>query len=245
MSNNSARASRFLYTFLCRLCTTTTWHVQIFSWFEYRNGKAINFTLSPSLWTQKQSPQFSFNLTSFLSSNWVTWYKGEKKFKGREVYFSVTFSLASSLTDRKVPNVRYWSLLWEKYRNFQEQPGHSPKGGAAIMSMTSGGFNPYAPESPVTARADSRPFYRLWRHRFQWSGTTLSANFCRVKRSFKPYQNLEILLSARAQNSQANILHLDQKAAKCATCKWLYVACENSRNVPSGEERGETVVFAG
>ena len=25
-----------------------------------------------------------------------------------------------------------------------------------------------------------------------------------------------------AQTSQANILHLDQKAAKCTTCKWLY-----------------------
>ena len=33
--------------------------------------------------------------------------------------------------------------------------------------------------------------------------------------------NLEILLSAHAQTLQANILHLDQKAAKCTTCKWL------------------------
>ena len=31
-----------------------------------------------------------------------------------------------------------------------------------------------------------------------------------------------ILLSAHARTSQANILHLDQKAAKCMTCKWLY-----------------------
>ena len=31
--------------------------------------------------------------------------------------------------------------------------------------------------------------------------------------------NLEILLSAHARTSQADILHLDQKAAKCATCK--------------------------
>ena len=30
------------------------------------------------------------------------------------------------------------------------------------------------------------------------------------------------LLSAHAQTSQANILHLDQKATKCTTCKWLY-----------------------
>ena len=33
---------------------------------------------------------------------------------------------------------------------------------------------------------------------------------------------LEILLSVLAWTSQANILHLDQKAAKCTTCKQLY-----------------------
>ena len=31
--------------------------------------------------------------------------------------------------------------------------------------------------------------------------------------------NLEILLSVHARTSQADILHLDQKAAKCSTCK--------------------------
>ena len=30
---------------------------------------------------------------------------------------------------------------------------------------------------------------------------------------------IEILLSAHARTSQADILHLDQKAAKCTTCK--------------------------
>ena len=30
------------------------------------------------------------------------------------------------------------------------------------------------------------------------------------------------MLSAHARTSQANILHLDQNAAKCTTCKWLY-----------------------
>ena len=30
---------------------------------------------------------------------------------------------------------------------------------------------------------------------------------------------VEILLSAHARASQADILHLDQKAAKCTTCK--------------------------
>ena len=37
--------------------------------------------------------------------------------------------------------------------------------------------------------------------------------------TFKP---LEILLSAHTQTSQTNILHLDQKAAKCTNCEWLY-----------------------
>ena len=32
----------------------------------------------------------------------------------------------------------------------------------------------------------------------------------------------EILLSAHARTSQADILHLDQKAAKCTTCKPVY-----------------------
>ena len=32
-------------------------------------------------------------------------------------------------------------------------------------------------------------------------------------------RNLETLLSAHARTSQADILHLDQKAAKCTTCK--------------------------
>ena len=39
--------------------------------------------------------------------------------------------------------------------------------------------------------------------------------------TFKPKNYLEILLSAHAQTSEANILHLDQKAAKCTTCKQL------------------------
>ena len=37
--------------------------------------------------------------------------------------------------------------------------------------------------------------------------------------TFKPKNYLEILLSAHALTSQADILHLDQKAAKCTTCK--------------------------
>ena len=39
--------------------------------------------------------------------------------------------------------------------------------------------------------------------------------------TFKHTKYLKILLSAHAQTSQASILHLDQKAAKCMTCKRL------------------------
>ena len=39
--------------------------------------------------------------------------------------------------------------------------------------------------------------------------------------TFKPKNYLEILLSAHARTLQANILHLDQKALNCTTCKWL------------------------
>ena len=34
------------------------------------------------------------------------------------------------------------------------------------FSFTKCDFNPFAPEPPVTARADPRPFYPLWRHKF-------------------------------------------------------------------------------
>ena len=37
--------------------------------------------------------------------------------------------------------------------------------------------------------------------------------------TFKPKNYVEILLSVRARTSQADILHLAQKAAKCTTCK--------------------------
>ena len=43
-----------------------------------------------------------------------------------------------------------------------------------------------------------------------------SQDFCVT---FKPKNSVEILLSAHARTSQADILHLDQKAAKCSTCK--------------------------
>ena len=37
--------------------------------------------------------------------------------------------------------------------------------------------------------------------------------------TYKRKNYLKILLSAHTRTSQADILHLDQKAAKCTTCK--------------------------
>ena len=79
-----------------------TWNDQILSWLENGSGKAINFTIS--LRTRTLSPLFSSILTFLLSSKCVTWYMGGRKsFIGPD--FSATFSLASPLSDRKVPNV--------------------------------------------------------------------------------------------------------------------------------------------
>ena len=39
--------------------------------------------------------------------------------------------------------------------------------------------------------------------------------------TFKPKDYVEILLSAHARTLQADILHLDQKAVKCTTGKWV------------------------
>ena len=41
----------------------------------------------------------------------------------------------------------------------------------------------------------------------------------RKKRVEEKAKNVEILLSAHAGTSQADILHLDQKAVKCMACK--------------------------
>ena len=42
--------------------------------------------------------------------------------------------------------------------------------------------------------------------------------------TFKLKNYLKILLSAHARTSKANIIHLDQKATKCMTCKQLFMA---------------------
>ena len=62
-------------TFLCRFCTTTTWNDQMVSFFEDRNRKAINPTISA--WTRAQAPFFSSNINSLLFSDWATWNNHE------------------------------------------------------------------------------------------------------------------------------------------------------------------------
>ena len=53
------------------------------------------------------------------------------------------------------------------------------------LCYSNSSLNPFTPELPVSARADPRSFYHLWRHQFYWSRTTLSVSVCRVRRSFK------------------------------------------------------------
>ena len=59
------------------------------------NGKVINYYLSLN---SDAVPSLQFQ------PNWVTCYQGGKNFEGRKVYFSSTFSLASRLSERKVPS---------------------------------------------------------------------------------------------------------------------------------------------
>ena len=78
-------------TFLCRPCETAARNDQILIWLEDGNGKAINFTLSLSLWTRTQPPLFSSDLTSLLSNNWVTWFNGKKVSKNAKSIFQRRF----------------------------------------------------------------------------------------------------------------------------------------------------------
>ena len=39
-------------------------------------------------------------------------------------------------------------------------------GKAGELKLILSSINPFAPEPPVTARADPGPFYPLWRHQF-------------------------------------------------------------------------------
>ena len=61
-------------------------------------------------------------------------------------------------------------------------------------------INPFVPEPPVTACADSHPFYCLWRHQFWLSRITLSTNLCRVKRSI--FQTIPEWAQFRCQGHQ-------------------------------------------
>ena len=76
----------FLYVSLQSL-QTATWNDQFLSWLENGKGKVIYL----SLWTRTRSPLFNSNLTFLLSSNWVTWYNGEKVLKDAKSTFQRRF----------------------------------------------------------------------------------------------------------------------------------------------------------
>ena len=81
-NKNSARASRFFVHFFAvpaqirRDITKFCQWVDLRTWERERQGDKFH---SLSLWTRTRSPLFSSDLTSLLSSNWVTWYRGACK----------------------------------------------------------------------------------------------------------------------------------------------------------------------
>ena len=108
-------ASRFVCKFLCRLCKTTTWNDQISSLLENGNGMAKNSTIS--FWTRAQSPLFSCNINSLLSSNWATWDNREIDWKDAKSIFQRRFHGSRRLmSDCKVPNINRWRES-ESYRD--------------------------------------------------------------------------------------------------------------------------------
>ena len=64
-------------------------------------------------------------------------------------------------------------------------------------------FNQFMTELHLAACVDPHSFYLSWHH-FSWSRTTLSANFCRVKRSFKPYMNKHDSVKEAKAKAKAN-----------------------------------------
>ena len=84
-----------------------------------------------------------------------------------------------------------------------------------------GVINPFATEPPVTARADPGPFYPLWRHQFWRSRTTFFANLCRVKRSFKPYQNEHNSVKDTGERSKKIHVTLTWKSCSIAHLPFL------------------------
>ena len=85
-NNSSTRASLFLYISLPSLQNDNLkWPNFELSWLENGNSKVIHFTIY--LWTRTQCPLFSCDLTSLLSRNRVTWYKGKKVLKDENSLF--------------------------------------------------------------------------------------------------------------------------------------------------------------
>ena len=72
-------------------------------------------------------------------------------------------------------------------------------------------FNPFALEPPVTARADPCPCYHLWHHQFERSMITSATNLCRVKRSFKPYQNEHNSVKDTGEKGKKKTCNIDLK----------------------------------
>ena len=120
-NNNSARASCFFVHFFA---VSAQLQREILGWLENGNGKVI---ITFSLLTRTRSPLFSSNLTSLLSSNWVTWCKNEKGSKDAKSIFQQRFhwrrrfrivrSLKADWTDGKsrvVLSALFRFVMWRR-----------------------------------------------------------------------------------------------------------------------------------
>ena len=78
-NNNSARASRFFFTFPCRpFQPRVKWPNFKFTWERERQDHKFYWI---SVWTRTRSPLVSSNLISLLLSKWATWNNYENVWK--------------------------------------------------------------------------------------------------------------------------------------------------------------------
>ena len=123
---------------------------------------------------------------------------------------------------KRVPAWPVINQLWSPGRHFSAN-GISLRLGEVQIKICKGSLQALLSSAPrafaACSRILARPVSLAQTGEIAHRLTKSKSQDCWV--TFKPKNYLEILLSAYARTSQANILHLDQKAMKCMTCKWL------------------------
>ena len=113
-NNNSARASRFFCTFLCRRCTTTTWKCLISRFVE-------NVTTRQQLYFY--FPELRYSLLKFNSrkncqhlTNWTKWNKRDKVWSSANSLLSDVFVAVAVVVVACEQQAHFRSSLEEKRR---------------------------------------------------------------------------------------------------------------------------------